>query len=161
MGFAKTRQDPPKRLDVVGDRRRRRSRGSDFRVATRYTRVRLGHDIVDITPSRRTVAQLIEVLDGGQPAVLPPSTVTTCPVTKDAPSEARKSAAAAMSAGLPTRPRGTPEAKAALFSGVPVKRSSMPVSVGPGATALTRTPEAATSSAADLVKPSTACLLPA
>ena len=35
----------------------------------------------------------------------------------------------------------------------------MPVSVGPGATALTRTPEAATSIATDLVSPYTACLL--
>ena len=35
----------------------------------------------------------------------------------------------------------------------------MPVSVGPGATALTRTPEAATSIATDLVSSYTACLL--
>jgi hypothetical protein len=56
MGFAKTRQDPPKRLDVIGDRRRRRWSGSDFRVAPMYTRVGLGHDIVDITPSNRMVA---------------------------------------------------------------------------------------------------------
>jgi hypothetical protein len=47
-----------------------------------------------------------------------------------------------------------------LFWGLPVKRSSMLVSIGPGATALTRTPKAAPSSAADLVMPSTACLLP-
>jgi hypothetical protein len=51
MGFAQTRQDAPKRLDIVGDRRRRRSRGSDFRVATMSTRVGLGHDSVDTTPS--------------------------------------------------------------------------------------------------------------
>ena len=57
-------------------------------------------------------------------------------------------------------PIGTVVTSAALFFGVPVKRLSMPVSVGPGATALTRTPDPATSSAADLVTPSTACLLP-
>ena len=37
----------------------------------------------------------------------------------------------------------------------------MSVSTGPGATAFTRTPKAAASNAADLVIPSTACLLPA
>src|SRR5437868_15286166 len=48
-----------------------------------------------------------------------------------------------------------------LLSAVPVKRLSIPVSVGPGATALTRTPKRAASSAADFVMPSTACLLAA
>lgn len=43
---------------------------------------------------------------------------------------------------------------------VPVKRVSMPVSVGPGATALTRIPDLAISSATDLVMPSTACFAP-
>src|SRR5260221_12088719 len=94
-----------------------------------------------------------------QPADLPPSTETICPVTKDAASEARNAIICSISAGLPTRPKGTPETNAALFSGVPVKRSTIPVSVGPGATALTRTPLEAASSAAALVKPSTACLL--
>ncbi len=51
--------------------------------------------------------------------------------------------------------------RAVLFSGVPVKRVSMPVSVGPGATLFTRIPDLAISSATDLVMPSTACLLPA
>jgi hypothetical protein len=37
---------------------------------------------------------------------------------------------------------------------------SMPVSVGPGATAFTRMPDLASSSAADLVMPSMACLAP-
>jgi IstB-like ATP binding protein len=44
-----------------------------------------------------------------------------------------------------------------LTSSLPVKRSSMPVWIGPGATALTRFPELPTSSATDLVSPSTAC----
>jgi len=38
-------------------------------------------------------------------------------------------------------------------------RSSIAVSVGPGATALMWTPKAAASSAADLERPSSACLL--
>jgi hypothetical protein len=42
---------------------------------------------------------------------------------------------------------------------VPVNRFSIPVSIGPGATTFTRTPDSATSSAAALVSPSTACLL--
>jgi hypothetical protein len=40
------------------------------------------------------------------------------------------------------------------------KTGYMPVSVGPGATAFTRMPDLATSSATDLVMPSTACLRP-
>src|SRR5258708_2869018 len=50
----------------------------------------------------------------------------------DAFSEARKTAARAISPGSPTRPRGTVLASAAFRSAVPVKRLSMPVSVGPG-----------------------------
>ena len=48
-----------------------------------------------------------------------------------------------------------------MFCGVPVKRVSMPVSVGPGATPFTRIPDGAISRATDRVMPSTACLLPA
>src|SRR3981189_1226014 len=95
-----------------------------------------------------------------QPAVLPPSTVSICPVMNDAFSEARKTTARATSAGSPTRPSGTVFTSAAFLSAVPVKRLSMPVSIGPGATALMRNPELATSRAADFVMPSTACLLP-
>src|SRR5258707_12966421 len=72
-----------------------------------------------------------------------------------------QTAARAISPGSPTRPRGTVLASAAFPSAVPLKRLSMPVSVGPGPTALTRTPERAPSSAADFVNPSTACLLAA
>jgi NAD(P)-dependent dehydrogenase (short-subunit alcohol dehydrogenase family) len=49
------------------------------------------------------------------------------------------------------RPIGTVVTRAALFSAVPVKRVNMPVSVGPGATAFTRIPDLASSSATDLV----------
>ena len=75
-------------------------------------------------------------------------------------SEAMNTIASASSSVRPRRASGTCATRAALFSGVPVKRVSMPVSVGPGATALTRIPDLATSSATDLVMPSTACLLP-
>jgi hypothetical protein len=54
---------------------------------------------------------------------------------------------------------GTVAARPAFLSSVPVKRFNIPVSIGPGATMLTRTPEEASSSAADLVSPSSACLL--
>src|SRR5580704_5233183 len=96
-----------------------------------------------------------------QPALLPPSAARICPVMNDASLEARKMAACAISAGSPTRPRGTVLVSAAFLSELPVKRLSMPVSVGPGAMALTRTPDLAPSSAADFVRPSTACLLAA
>src|SRR5437879_9384040 len=88
----------------------------------------------------------------GQPTALPPSTETTWPVMNEAEAEARKTIARAISSGLPSRPSGTVDTSAVLFWALPVKRSSMPVSVGPGATALTRTPESAYSSAADLVR---------
>src|SRR5580658_154280 len=94
-------------------------------------------------------------------AVLPPSTRYDAPVTNDALSDARNMMVWAISSGLPTRLSGTVAAKLAFLSGVPVKRSSIPVSIGPGATMLMRTPDAAASSAADLVSPSTACLLAA
>jgi len=56
---------------------------------------------------------------------------------------------------------GTRETNAALLSSLRVNRFSIPVSMGPGATTLTRTPDPATSNAAALVRPSTACLLAA
>src|ERR1700686_804715 len=92
-------------------------------------------------------------------AVLPPSTRYDAPVMNDALSDARNIMVWAISSGLPTRLSGTVAAKLAFLSSVPVKRFSIPVSIGPGATMLTRTPDAAASSAADLVSPSTACLL--
>jgi hypothetical protein len=48
---------------------------------------------------------------------------------------------------------------AAARSWLPVKRTRPPVATGRGATALTRMPVAATSSAADRVKPLTVYLL--
>jgi uncharacterized protein (DUF169 family) len=95
-----------------------------------------------------------------QLAVLPPSTLRICPVMNEASSDAMKTIACACSSERPRRPIGTVVTRAAFFSGVPVKRVNMPVSTGPGATAFTRIPDWAVSSATDLVMPSTACLLP-
>src|SRR3981081_998108 len=78
----------------------------------------------------------------------------------EASSDAMKTIALASSSERPRRAIGTPATRAAWSSGVPVKRVNMPVSVGPGATALTRIPDLAISSATDLVMPSTACLAP-
>src|SRR6266481_8035469 len=92
-------------------------------------------------------------------ADLPPSTGYDAPVINDALSDERKTIVCAISSGLPTRLSGTVAVRPAFLSSVPVKRFSIPVSIGPGATRLTRTPDGAASSAADLVSPSTACLL--
>src|SRR6266853_6726808 len=94
-------------------------------------------------------------------ADLPPSTTYDAPVMNEALSDARNMMVWAISSGLPTRLSGTVAARPAFLSSVPAKRFSIPVSIGPGATMLMRTPDAAASSAADLVSPSTACLLAA
>jgi hypothetical protein len=78
----------------------------------------------------------------------------------EASSDAMKTIALASSYERAGRPIGTPLTRAALFSGVRVKRVNMPVSAGPGAPPFTRMPDLAISSATDLVMPSTACLLP-
>src|SRR5467141_2023931 len=72
----------------------------------------------------------------------------------DALSEERKAMVCAISSGRPKRLSGTLDAKRAFLSSVPVKRFSIPVSIGPGATMLMRTPDAAASSAADWEDPS-------
>src|SRR5215470_9974314 len=92
-------------------------------------------------------------------AVLPPLTPMTWPVMKDALSEAANRMASASSSVRPARFSGIPATIPALRSAEPVNLSSIAVSTGPGAIALTRTPNAAASRAADLVRPSTACLL--
>jgi hypothetical protein len=103
--------------------------------------------------------QLVETAPELVRAVIPPSTGIEAPVMYDAFAEATKAITCAISSGAATRLTGTMETSAALFSSMLVKRVSIPVSVVPGATTLTRTPVPATSSAADLVSPSTACLL--
>src|SRR6185369_2453875 len=107
------------------------------------------------SPNAATLARLKEHYW----ADLPPSTEYDAPVMNDALSEARKTMACATSSGLPSRLSATVAVRPAFFSSVPVKRFNIPVSIGPGATMLTRTPDGAASSAADLVSPSTACLL--
>src|SRR5450432_2163497 len=67
--------------------------------------------------------------------------------------------ASAISRGLPKRPMGWCARTALLAAGSPNARSAIAVSITAGQTALTRMPLRAVSSAADLVKPITACLL--
>src|SRR6266851_2842556 len=81
-------------------------------------------------------------------AVLPPLTLMIWPVMNDALLEATNTIVSAISSGRPARFSGTPATRPAFRSALPVKRSSIAVSIGPGATALTRTPNAAASSAA-------------
>ena len=65
-------------------------------------------------------------------ADLPPSTRNEAPVMNDALSDARNAMVLAISSGLPTRLTGTVAARLAFLSAVPVKRFSIPVSIGPG-----------------------------
>ena len=60
--------------------------------------------------------------------------------------------ARAISSGVPMRLSGMAARKAALPCFVPVNRLSIPVSMGPDPTMLTRTPVPATSIAADFAK---------
>ena len=108
--------------------------------------------------SRKLPTPLYAAVD---PIASLPSEAKVAPVLKDDLSDARNTIIWAISSGIPARLSGTPATKPAFFSAVPVKRSSMPVSMGPGATTLTRTPNSAASRAADCVSPSTACLLAA
>ena len=75
----------------------------------------------------------------------PPLTLSVCPVTYDASSEARKAIAAATSSGSPMRPIAVASIMPCLRR-APMSPScsgaafSSGVSIGPGATALQRTP---------------------
>ncbi len=93
-----------------------------------------------------------------------------CPVMYEESSEVRKSASAATSSGRPIRPSGTsflysaPTASAVSSgsaSGSSAAGLVIGVSTAPGHMALTRIPFAASSTAATLVSPSTACLVAA
>ena len=70
----------------------------------------------------------------------------------EASSDAMKTIALATSSETPKRSIGTVVTRAALFSGVRVKRVNMPVSIGPGATLFTRIPDLTVSSATDLAR---------
>src|SRR5258708_36396581 len=75
------------------------------------------HHVIHWTASTDIYRALIG--NCAQPAVLPPSTVSICPVMNDAFSEARKTAARGMSAGTPRRPSGTACGGAAFLSALP------------------------------------------
>src|SRR5580698_6650841 len=93
-------------------------------------------------------------------ANLPPSIAMDAPVIYGALSEATNNMVCAISSGVAVRLAGTVATKPAFAAtSPPVNRLNISVSTGPGATALTRTPKAIASSAADFVRPSTACLL--
>lgn len=71
----------------------------------------------------------------------------------------RKSARSATSSGRPIRPSGTSlRYSSAVAAGSTPSGLLMGVSIAPGQTAFTRTPFAASSSAATRVSPRTACL---
>ena len=88
------------------------------------------------------------------PAVAPPSTRSTAPVTKPASSPASQTTAAATSAGLPARPIGLTDTAAAYASVTGL--TGLSTSTKPGATALTRMPRPASSTAHALVAISSA-----
>ena len=92
-------------------------------------------------------------------ADMPPSTSNTVPEIYEASGEEMNTMAFASSSVVPLPRKGTVATSASLTSAVPVKRSSIAVSVGPGATAFTRMPEFPCSRATDLVSPSIANLL--
>src|ERR1700722_5693493 len=114
-------------------------------LATGQVQSRTGHSL----RCRCPLLNVRRVVEHHHDAVFPPLTAMIWPVMNEALAEATKTMASAISSGLPARFSGTPA----------TKRSSIAVSIGPGAIALTRTPNVAPSSAADLVNPSTACLL--
>src|SRR6185369_6684595 len=90
----------------------------------------------------------------------PPSTASTCPVTKLAASDAKNTAAPTNSSTSPKRPMGV-RARNSLERGEPPVTSERLSSVinTPGAIAFTHTPCFAHSIAKDLVKEATAALL--
>src|SRR5438094_3657686 len=93
-----------------------------------FDRLRCGYDVL----FHGLTSLCLTVGFAGYPADFPPSTESTWPVIKAALSEARKTRALAISSGFPTRPSGTLETRPAFLSALPVKRLSIPVSIGPG-----------------------------
>src|SRR5580700_2073990 len=95
-------------------------------------------------------------------AVKPPSTSRLWPVTNDALLDESQMTASAISSDLPMRPMGCMADIVAWFSALsPTKRRYMSVSIAAGNTALMRMPCLPNSTAADFVRPMTACLLAA
>ena len=87
----------------------------------------------------------------------PPFGPRHCPVNSEADGPARNTIAAATSSGRPMRPRGC-AVSSRCCSGVALSKASSGVSVGPGATALTRM-SGANSRAQDRVSPRIAALV--
>lgn len=77
----------------------------------------------------------------GTPAKRPPSTASTAPVIKDAASDRSQTTARATSSAAPARPSGTAAPTCLRAAASAAARRS--VTIGPGATAFTRTPAAA------------------
>src|SRR5690606_33445609 len=87
----------------------------------------------------------------GHRSAIPPSTSTVAPVIALASSESRNRTVWATSSCSISRPSGTP---ARALSRRPSGHAVViPVSMGPGATAFTRTPRGIAASASDLVRP--------
>src|SRR5712692_1967680 len=144
---------PPIELSVV-----RWAKGA-FAISSRIDSVIFIYFLLQNLAAMTLAGDQVVILQHFQSASIPPSTGIDAPVMYEAFAEATKTITFAISSGLARRLTGTVETSAALFSSVLVKRVSIPVSVVPGATTFTRTPVPATSSAADFVIPSTACLL--
>lgn len=97
------------------------------------------------------------LIDTSYKVVAPSSTATTVPWMYPASSPARKAISSATSPGAPTRPAGVPRWKTASPSS---PNGLVPsVRIGPGLTALTRTPRGPSSAAQTLVSVSIAALL--
>ncbi|CAN5748150.1 hypothetical protein BH23CHL4_BH23CHL4_19270 [soil metagenome] len=92
-------------------------------------------------------------------AVVPPSTISVSPVIQPAALEARNVAAAAMSAGDPTRPSGTTLLPCSVV--YPGISAYLGTSTTPGPIAFTRIRLGASSMASERVKAITAPLVPA
>ena len=90
----------------------------------------------------------------------PPSTLMACPVTNEAASEHNQTTASATSSGLPSLPLGlrviAPSSNCG-FASIPC--CAIGVRMTPGQTQFTRIPCLAYCNAADLVSPTTPCLL--
>ena len=71
---------------------------------------------------------------------MPPSSTTTCPVSQPAASAARNSASSAASSGVPNRPSGIRSSRRARAASSGNSCATCGVTIGPGASALTRMP---------------------
>ena len=111
------------------------------------------------TPAGRNGSRVSPDSEASQPpcAVMPPSTVTTAPLTKEARGSTRVAIMKATSSGRPKRPSGIlRRASSSRFAAG--MDSVMAVRVAPGQTQLAVIPKRARSTASDRVNPKSACL---